>query len=566
MPNFRAFSVWRWLAICCGGLVVVAAVFYAVAYLLVGGGVAPNTSVAGVAIGGLSPADAQAKLARALAPAAQAPVAVVVGDQRLTLDPVDAGLRFDARATVASAPRRSANPVELARALFGHRAVAPAVSVDTTKLAAAVDALDASVRDGGHDGAITFDGVTPVAVAPVKGEGIAKEKAMAALAAGYLSSSGPIELPTAAVDPSISDAEVQRVLDTVAKPAVAAPITLDIGATSVEISPEVIAKNLTFKASGSSLVPIVDGAGVATSLGDALSALDAAGKDASFDVSSGTPVVVPATPGKTADIDGLGPAIAAVLSQPSPRRVVAPTIAVPPTLTTQAAESLGIKEKVSTFTTYHPCCAPRVTNIHKMADIVNGHIVMPGETFSLNAFVGERDTKRGFVPAPMILGGLYVDSVGGGVSQFTTTLYNAVFFAGLKDVEHHTHSYYISRYPAGREATISFPEPNFIFQNDTPTAILIQTSYTGTSLTVTFWGTKYYDVTSSSSARYAFTTAGTVYNTRSDCESAAGGPGFQIDVTQTLSKDGVVVKKNVLHTRYDPEPVIICGPAPSPSP
>jgi vancomycin resistance protein YoaR len=166
----------------------------------------------------------------------------------------------------------------------------------------------------------------------------------------------------------------------------------------------------------------------------------------------------------------------------------------------------------------------------------------------------------------MIYNGLYIDSVGGGVSQFTTTLYNAVFFAGLKDVEHHTHSYYISRYPAGREATISYPEPNFIFQNDTSTGILIQTSYTNTSITVTFWGTKYYDITSTSSPRYAFTTAGTVYNTRPDCESASGGQGFQIDVTQTFLKDDEVVKKNVLHTRYDPEPVIVCGPPPSSAP
>ena len=78
------------------------------------------------------------------------------------------------------------------------------------------------------------------------------------------------------------------------------------------------------------------------------------------------------------------------------------------------------------------------------------------------------------------------------------------------------------------------------------------TSYTGTSLTVTFWGTKYYDITSTSSARYAPTTTGTVYNPRPDCEAAAGEGGFQIDVTQTFMQNGVVVKTNHLHTKYDP--------------
>jgi len=184
----------------------------------------------------------------------------------------------------------------------------------------------------------------------------------------------------------------------------------------------------------------------------------------------------------------------------------------------------------------------------------------------LNKFVGPRDTKRGFVLAPMIEDGLFEDSVGGGISQFATTMYNAVFFAGIKDITHTPHSYYISRYPAGREATVSYPQPNLIFQNNEPTAIVITTSYTGTSLTVTFWGTKYYDVTSASSARYAPTTTGTVYNARPDCEASKGEGGFQIDITQTLSQNGVVVKVNHLHTRYSPEPIIICGPSPSPSP
>ncbi|HEY8729782.1 MAG TPA: VanW family protein, partial [Acidothermaceae bacterium] len=144
------------------------------------------------------------------------------------------------------------------------------------------------------------------------------------------------------------------------------------------------------------------------------------------------------------------------------------------------------------------------------------------------------------------------------------TMYNAVFFAGLKDIEHHPHSYYISRYPVGREATVSYPNPNLIFQNDEPTAIVVTTSYTGTSLTVTFWGTKYYDVTSTTSARYAPTTTGTVYNPRPDCEKSSGEGGFQIDVTQTFMQVGVPVRTHVLHTKYDPEPIIICGPSPSP--
>ena len=559
------------LLIALGGLAGLAALGYGVAFATVGGGVPPNTTVASasigpVPIGGLSPADAQHKLTATLGPKAAAAIPVVMAGQHRSVDPAGAGLRLDAQATVAAAGTRSANPLSLAasafRSIFGHRKVAPITTVDAAALSGAVDRLEASL-DGGQAGGIRFDGTTPVAVPPVKATGLLKEDAAQLLRDAFLRTTGPVELPTQPVPPAITAAAVQRAIETVAKPAVAAPITLLAGSAAVQLTPQLIAANLRFEARDGELRPVVDGAGIAAALGDKLAPASSAPRDASFDLSSGKPVVVPAVFGSKPDVAALGPAIEGVLAQPAPRRLTVPTVGVPPAFTTEQAKSLGIKEKVSSFTTHHPCCAPRVTNIHKMADIVNGYVVKPGETFSLNQVVGERDRARGFVPAPMIFDGLYVDSVGGGVSQFTTTIYNAVFFAGLKDVEHHAHSYYISRYPAGREATISYPHPNFIFQNDTATGILIQTSYTGTSITVTFWGTKYYEITSTSSARYALTSGGTRYNTRADCEPASGNQGFQIDVTQTFKRNGVVVKTKTLHTKYDPEPVIICGPPPA---
>ena len=96
--------------------------------------------------------------------------------------------------------------------------------------------------------------------------------------------------------------------------------------------------------------------------------------------------------------------------------------------------------------------------------MVNGAIVMPGETFSLNEHVGQRTEEKGFRRAGAIIGPIIEccddpANIGGGVSQFTTTLYNAVFFSGLEDVDHTPHTLYISRYPEGREATLGWPEP-----------------------------------------------------------------------------------------------------------
>jgi vancomycin resistance protein YoaR len=563
----RTFTGLRISLFVAGCLVVLAALAYGIGYLLVGDGVLPHTTVSGVSVGGLSPAAAQAKVAAALAPRADAPIAVTAGGQSFSVDPATSGLTVDARATIAAGGHRNATPTALWKALFAHPVLTLAVSVDTAKLDVAVDDINAKLVGGGHDGAITFEGSTPVAVAPVQGIAILHDKALAAIRAAYLSPSAPVVLPIQSVQPSVTDAAVQRALTTIARPAVASPITLVVGTSTVQIAPSVIAKYLSFTARSGTLMPVLDGDGIAASLGSsAFASLETPAKDASFDVSSGKPVLVPSVEGGTADLSALGSQLLAVLSQSGPRTVTVPATGIDPTFSTAAAERLGVTEMVSTFTTHHPCCAARVKNIHTIANIVNGAIIMPGATFSLNQFVGPRDTKRGFVEAPMIEDGLFQNSVGGGVSQFATTMYNAVFFAGLKDIEHQPHSYYISRYPAGREATVSYPDPNLIFHNDQPTAIVVTTSYTGTSLTVTFWGTKYYDVTSTSGPRYAPTTTGTVYNPRPDCEAASGEGGFQIDVTQTLSHDGVVVKTNHLHTRYSPEPIIICGPSPSPTP
>ncbi|MDH3499032.1 MAG: VanW family protein [Acidimicrobiia bacterium] len=160
----------------------------------------------------------------------------------------------------------------------------------------------------------------------------------------------------------------------------------------------------------------------------------------------------------------------------------------PPEVTTEDLAKLGIVEKVSEFTTFHPCCQARVTNIHIFADLVDGAIVMPGEEFSLNDHVGRRTTEAGFLPAPTIIGGKLEDTVGGGVSQFATTFYNAVFYGGYEDVSHNAHSYYFSRYPEGIEATISWPAPDLVFRNDTDAAVLIKTQYTDESITVKFFG------------------------------------------------------------------------------
>ncbi len=153
-----------------------------------------------------------------------------------------------------------------------------------------------------------------------------------------------------------------------------------------------------------------------------------------------------------------------------------------------------IVERVSSFTTPHSCCENRVINIQRMADIVRGYYLVPGEVLSLNDFVGPRTREKGFVAAGAIRSGHLVPEVGGGVSQFATTIFNAAYFAGLDFVQYQAHSLYFSRYPFGREATISNPAPDLVFENTTDYPVLIWTSYTPRSITVSMYSTKHIEV------------------------------------------------------------------------
>ena len=349
----------------------------------------------------------------------------------------------------------------------------------------------------------------------------------------------------------------------IAEPAVSAPVTVAAEGGSVVVLPEDLASVLTVVEQDGELVAQLSGQALRDRLGTRLDVVGTPAVDATFDTSSGTPVVVPSRTGTSISAEDLETAVLSVLSDDAPRTANAPLTTSEPRLTTEAAAGLGVKEVIGTYTSKHPCCAPRVTNIQRIADLVDGHVLRPGEQFDLNAFVGPRDKARGFVEAPQILEGQFVDSVGGGVSQFATATFNAVFFSGLKDVTHTPHSYWISRYPPGREATVSFPKPDLVFENDSPTGVLMRTSHTPTSVTVTFWGTKRFDeVRAVEGRRTRPTDFTTEYVDRPDCTSSRGEKGFDIVVTRVFVQGGREVGREDFKTRYKPEPRFVCGPPP----
>ncbi len=314
---------------------------------------------------------------------------------------------------------------------------------------------------------------------------------------------------------------------------------------------------------------------VASSIGPDMARFEEEARSATFAVSGRAASVVAGQQGRKFDSAATARALAEAAKKSDDRAANAAFKGVDPDLTTKEAQGLHIKELVSSFTTNHPCCATRVKNIHKIADRVDGAIVRPGAQFSLNGHVGERTEAKGYLTAPMIFDGEFRDAVGGGVSQFATTMFNAIFFGGYQFNTYKAHSYYISRYPAGREATVSYPHPDLAFTNNSHSGILIKTAYSGTSVTVSFYGDKEGKVvTAETGPRTNYKDFGEQRKENPDLPpgqervAQAGERGFDITIFRIINQNGKETRRRFF-TRYKPEPRIIefgpGGASPSPS-
>jgi vancomycin resistance protein YoaR len=216
---------------------------------------------------------------------------------------------------------------------------------------------------------------------------------------------------------------------------------------------------------------------------------------------------------------------------------------------------------VSSFTTHYEPGEPRTVNIRRAVQLLDGTMLAPGETFSMNVALGERTEAQGFVAAPQISGGRTVDSIGGGISQVATTLYNAAFFAGLELVSHTPHSFYIDRYPPGREATISWGGPELVFRNDWPAPLRMRLRTTPTSVTARFFSAALgRRVETETSEPFAEVAPQTIFVTNPELAPGAqvvvqeaGASGFTVEYTRRVFRRGVLLRNETFRTRYEPK-------------
>ncbi|WP_280460417.1 VanW family protein [Nocardia carnea] len=558
--RFRGSPTARRVLLAAAVVFGIALVGYIADLVMTSGSVPRGVEVAGVAIGGMDKDEARAKLQTTLDARSGEVVPVKIADVQTDLVPSAAGLGVDWDATWERVGGQPLNPAARLLSFVATREVTVASTVDEAAFGRTLDEL--RVHDQPPvEGGIAFEGTQPVAVDPVPGR-ILDTAAARTVLTDQWATANTLDLPVTPAPPAVRRDAIEKALHEIAEPAVSAPVVYSgKGNGTATLNPEQIAAIVSFVPDGHGGLRVEFDHKVATDLlAPQLAPTEVEPKDATFTF-SGAPTVVPAVVGDKINWPKSLDQLPAMLAAAGPQRTTAAIYErIEPKLTTQAAESLGITEVMGEFTT-GDFSGPSGVNIRTVAQEVNGAVVKPGDTFSLNGHTGTRGAAEGYVESGIIDHGRPSTAVGGGISQFATTLYNAAYFAGLEDAGHTEHSYYISRYPAAREATVFDGAIDLQFRNNTPHGIYIQAFADSSDVTVRIWGTKTVNVESITGEKSKPTEPETITLPEGDdCIASTGAPGFTIADTRVITdiNTGQEISRHTRTVKYDPVPEVKC--------
>jgi vancomycin resistance protein YoaR len=548
--------------------VAAAAVWYVGAAVALSDRVPRGTSVAGLPVGGLDRQAALQRLSAALDASGQ-PVLVVVGGRAETLDPRTAALRFDPRPVVGDLTGFTLAPRRMWQQAFGGPRLSPSPD-GGAGLGRALRGLAARTDVAAVDATVQLTGIQPNLLTATPGRSLDVPAAARVVRTRWLAAAAPsgrpLALPVRTVAPRVRDDAVRAFIDTVLRPALAGPLLVRVGGQEVRLQATAFAAALaTTGPAGPQLR--VDGEAMRRLVIGADPGVQTAARSAQLVLRDGRPQIIPEVAGRTIDPGALADAVRVALTGPAPsgglpRTATAGVRVTAPAVTSRQIERLGITERVSTFATNLTDNPLRTDNLRVAARTVNGTLVLPGQTFSLNAVLGERTAAKGYHLAPAINGGRLVTDVGGGVSQMATTIFNNVFFSGLQDVYHKPHSFFISRYPEGREATVDWPTVDLKWRNDSPYGVLIQAGVSGGQVHVSFWSTKVWDIKATKGPRTNFRAPGKVFDPSPGCVSQAPNEGFDVTVRRLFYRGGRLVRTETFSTTYIAEDEVVCGPDP----
>jgi vancomycin resistance protein YoaR len=382
-----------------------------------------------------------------------------------------------------------------------------------------------------------------------------------------------VDAPFTSVRPAIGDPAARSAAST-ARLLIAHPITVDYhGARLGALTPLQLARALRITPRAHRFAVHLDGAALARVARPRLGRWILRARNAQFAVDGDAVRVVPSRPGRDVDPTQLAVAVTSAAHGDDVADVdLGDRDAA---FTTADADALHITRKLVSYTTQMgESSSNRIHNVHLMADYIDGTVIKPGQIFSFNDVVGPRTAERGFLEGQEIIGSLVLPSIGGGVCQTATTLFNDAFELGLPIVERTNHNLYLSHYPLGRDATVSWGGPDFKFKNDMKSGILIKTSYTDETLTFTFYGTpEGRRVVSHTGPQTNWTQPSMNYAVDPNAPpgsvkvvAGTGEEGFDVTVTRDVySAGGKLMRHDVFKSHYIPDsPTTVYGPGRTP--
>ena len=458
-----------------------------------------NVKIAGETVGGLGDIALRARIDAIADRLANTQVVIVteVGDAAWVAG--DLGVSLDLMATYESvmATRREAllkRPLNWLSALAWSTVAEIAINVDLSTLEKSLYS-NARLERLGVEPSIRISNGRLQLVPGVKGRSIELQDAASAITKVLREGTIPtVQVATVQVPTKFSDETVNELVSK-ANRSIQTPLRVRVNDYETVLNPDLVASWFVLDLEGTDPSLSLETSLILASLEDLLMPANTGAGKAEFEIRDGNVMIISSDGGTACCHHRAADLVREALETEQESQVhVLPNRPAAPREAVDRLEALGIVEKVSSFTTQYSCCVGRVTNIQRFAEIVNGSWIKPGGKLSLNETVGRRTEEKGFVPGGFISKGHLVEDIGGGVSQFATTIFNAAVRAGLDFEYYQAHSIYFDRYPYGLEATISYPRPDLVITNPTPFGVLIWSSWTDESVTVDIYSTANVDV------------------------------------------------------------------------
>ena len=532
-------------------------------------------TIVGVDVGRMTPEDTESALARRVQRAANNQVTLVAdGGRTWHVLPSDVGTKVNTAETVAAAmavTREGSILHDLGTRFslyFSKKDVPLQVTTDSARLDALLSEIATELDVPPVNAGLAIDGNE---VSVIEGrDGVVMDTDAARAGVTELLSrlaSGQVPIAVKPAAPAIKAADTSEAV-AMAKTMLSGEVRLQLGDLAWTVSPSRIAGAMDFTTEGegssSRLIPFLSADKLADLLKEVAESVKTEPKKATWETNGETATLIEGRPGTALDPVKTAAELTRAALSPSERVATVQVAETPPERTTEQAKQMGIVSKLAAYTTEFGGSEGRRSNVARAAELISGTLLAPGEEFDFDTVVGQRTPENGFTTAPAIIAGKLEDSLGGGICQVSTTLFNAVFFAGLDVTARTNHSIYISHYPKGRDATVSWGGPAFRFVNDTPNWILIKAASSRSSLTFVLYGTP--------QNRQVTYTTGDWYGLKPPNEKRVktntldqgktrvveeGQTGRSIKVTRRVIQDGKTVHQDTFVSNYPMKPKII---------